>query len=73
MLSPNLRGRSRNQPKCGRVIPFNFTPLLLLLTIFVSSYSRRAQKPLQGALSAVFCAKLCLIHRVRLDLFDEIK
>ena len=54
------------------VIPFNFTPLLLLLTIFVSSYSRWAQKPLQGALSAVFCAKLRLIHRVRLVWWDKI-
>ena len=38
----------------------------VLLTIFVSFYLQRLQKPLQVALSEVFCTKLRLIHHVKL-------
>ena len=47
------------------IIPPNMTPQHLLLTIFLSLYSQRVQKPVHGASSAVFCTKLHLIHRVR--------
>ena len=48
------------------VIPFNVTSGHVLLTIFVSFHSLRGQKPLQGALSEVFCTKLRLAHNVKL-------
>ena len=48
------------------VISLNVTPRHVLLTIFLRLYSPRVQMPVQGALSAVFCTKLRLIHRVRL-------
>ena len=48
------------------VTPLNATPLHILLTIFLRFYSRRVQKSLRRALSAVFCTKLRLIYRVRL-------
>ena len=48
------------------VIPFTVTSGHVLLTIFVSFYSQRVQKPLQVALSEVFCTKLRLIHHVKL-------
>ena len=48
------------------VILYNVISGHVLLTMFVSFYSQRVQKPLQGALSEVFCTKLCLIHHVKL-------
>ena len=51
------RGHSRNWPKGGRNSPQCYTS-----TRFADHFS---QKPLQGAFSAVFCTKLCLINRVR--------
>ena len=48
------------------VIPFNVTSGHVLLTTFVSFYSLRVQKPLQRALSEVFCTKLRFIHHVKL-------
>ena len=44
------------------VIPLKATPLHILLTILLRFYSRRVQKPLRRALSAVFCKKLRLIY-----------
>ena len=60
-----IRGHSRNRPKGGRNSP-NVTSHHVLLTILLNFYSRRVQKPLQGALSAVFCTKFRQIHRIRL-------
>ena len=48
------------------VIPLNVTSrhVTTRLTMFLSFYSQSIQKPLQGALSAAFCTKLHLIHRL---------
>ena len=52
------RGHSRNLPK-GGLNSLNVTPRHVLLTIFLRFYSTtRDQKPVQGALSAVFCTEL---------------
>ena len=60
-----FRGIFRNLQRVG-VIPVNVTLRHILLPFFLSFYSRRVHKPLKGALSAVFCTELCLIHLVRL-------
>ena len=57
-----FRGHFRNLQRVG-VIPVNVTLRHVLLPIFLSFYLRRVQKPLKGALSAVFCTKIRLIHR----------
>ena len=48
------------------VIPLKVTPRQVLVTIFLSFYSRRVQKPLQRNWTTVFYTNLRLIHRVRL-------
>ena len=58
------RGHSRNRPKGGHNSPERYT-LTRFANRFSYVYSLRVEKPLQGALSAVFCTKLCLIHGVR--------
>ena len=46
------RGHSRNQSKCGRN-SLNIITWHVFLTIFLSLYSKRVQKPLQRTLTAV--------------------
>ena len=58
-----IRGHSRNRPKGGRNSPQRY-----ISTRFADHFSQflftERSKPLQGALSAAFCTKLCLIHRL---------
>ena len=46
------------------ITPLSVTSRLVSLTIFLSFYSQRVQKPLQGALSVVVCTNLRLIDLV---------
>ena len=59
-----FRGHSRNRPKGGHNSPQRCT-LTRFADHFSHVYSLRVEKPLQGAVSTVFCTKLFLIHGVR--------
>ena len=58
-LITSIRGHSGNQRKGGRKSPQCSTLTGFYMTVFLSSYSKRVQKPIQSALFAVFCTKHC--------------
>ena len=65
LLCQHSQGLFKSGLRVG-VITLKVTPRHVLLTIFLSFYSQRVQKPLPKTLPAVFCTKLRLIPRVRL-------